>query len=156
MTRKQLESFVDESRLKLADTGAHREPVTNAAELVRQDLLSARELLTAVESRQTDIDQLRQMSVVLADTASEARQKALWSELAVLTDADAELTEMLMLRIIRLEKVHLSWTELTTQCNELRTLLTEKKETLQQTVLDTALIPDQQYAVIKVRVFFGN
>ena len=154
MTRKQLESSVEESRLKLTGAGAHREPVTNATELVWQDLLSARELLTAVESRQRDMDRLHQTSVVLADTASEARQKALQSELAVLTDADAELTEMLMLRITRLEKVHRSWTELTTQCNELRTLLTEKKETLQQTVLDTALIPDQQYAVIKVRVFF--
>lgn len=154
MTKKQLESFLDESRLKLSDAGARREPTANAAELVRQDLSSVRELMTAVESCRTDLDQLRQISVVLADTASEARQKALQSELAVLSDAVVDLTEMLRQRITLLEKLHRGWTELTAQFNELKTLLAEKKETLQQTMLNTDLTPDQQYAAVKVRIVF--
>jgi len=149
-----LELFVDESRLKLSDVSTRRDPEVNVAELVQQDLSSACELLSAIESHWTDLDRLRQMSIVLADTASETRQHALWSELDVFTKADAELTEMLMLRITLLEKRNRSWTELTAQCSELKILLATKQETLQQTMLDTGLTPDQQYAVVKVRRIF--
>ena len=150
-----LELFVDDIRLKLRDAGAQCEPVTDAAELVRQRLLSARELSAAVECRRTDLDRLQQTSVVLADTASEARQIALRHEITTLIDAVVELTEMLTRHITRLEVLDQHWTELGTQSSELKTLLAEKQETLQQTVNDTSLTPDQQYAAVKVRVFFS-
>ena len=152
--KKHLESFYDESRLKLAGADAHHELTMNAAELDERDLSFAHELLTLVESRWTDLDRLRRMSVVLADTASEARQKTLQSDLAVLIGTDVELTDTLKLRISLLEKLCQSWTELSTQCIELRTLLAVKNRTLQQTMLDTGLTPDQQYAVVKVRTIF--
>ena len=156
MLKKQLESFLDQNRLKLTDIGAHCEPTINAAELVQQDLSSARVSLTAVESHRADLDRLRQMSVVLADTASEACQNALRNELDVLTSAHSELMEMLRLHITLLEKLHRRWTELTVQCSELKTLLVQKKELLQLIVLDTGLPPDQQYASVKVRIFFSG
>jgi len=152
--KKHLESFYDESRLKLAGADAHHEPTMNAAELDERDLSFARELLTLVESRCMDLDRLRRMSIVLADTASEARQKTLQSDLAVLIGTDVELTDTLKLRISLLEKLCQSWTELSIQCSELRTLLAVKNGTLQQTMLDTGLTPDQQYAVVKVRTIF--
>jgi len=99
---------------------------------------------------------LQQISTVLIDTASEARQMALRSEVAALTDAFIELVKRLMQRVSQLEVIDQRWTELGTQSNELRTLLYEKQETLQQTMHDSSLTPDQQYAVVKVRVIFGG
>jgi len=95
------------------------------------------------------LDRLQQTSVVLADTASEARQIALRHEITTLIDAVVELTEMLTRHITRLEVLDQHWTELGTQSSELKTLLAEKQETLQQTVNDTSLTPDQQYAAVK-------
>ena len=149
--KNQLESFVDEIRLKVAVVDAHHEPVTNAAESVRQDLLTVRELSTTVECRRTDLERLQQIGNVLAETASEGRQMALRSETAALTDAIVELTEMLNRLISRLEALDQRWSELSTQNSELRTLLSEKQETLQQTLHDTSLTLDQQYAAVKVR-----
>jgi len=152
--KKQLELFVDDVRLKLTDANAHREPTTDAAESVRQHLSSCRDLLTAVECRQTDLQRLQEISVILRETASEARQTILCSEVAALTDAIVELMETLMQRVSQLEVLDRCWTELGTQSNELRTLLHEKQETLQQTMHDSSRTPDQQYAVVKVRVIF--
>ena len=147
-----MESFFEESRLKLTDSDVDSEQPSNAAESVRQELSSARQLMTAVVCIRTDLERLQVISVVLADTASEARQTALRSELVALTDAEAEITETLTQRIIWLETLDRSWTELTAQISELRTLLAEKQEAFQQTLLDTSLSPDQLYAVVKVRI----
>jgi len=129
-----------------------RELTMNAAELVRQYTSSVRDLLTAVESHRADLDHLRQIGVVLADTASEARQKTLHDELAALNDAVVELMEILTQHITQLEMLNQRWTELTAQYNELETLLVEKREALSQTLLNTSLSPDQQYAAVKVRI----
>jgi len=152
VVKNQLELFVAEVRLKLRDADEHRELLTNAAESVQRDSLSACELLTAVEFRRIDLERLQQISDVLTDTASEARQTALRSEIAALTDAVVEITEMLMQRITWLEVLDQRWTELSAQSSDLKTLLPEKQETLHQTIHDTSLTPDQQYAIVKVRV----
>lgn len=148
--KKQLELFIDEAQLKLRDLNAQCELATDAAESVRQCLLSVRELQNTVDSHQTDVQQLQQISAVLVDTASKAHQTTVCSEVAALTDAIIKLTEMLMQLVSRLEVIDNRWTELHTQSNELRTLLAEKQETLQQTVHYTDLSLDQQYALVKV------
>ena len=152
--KNHLESFIDEIRLKLTDPAVHHKPATNAAESVRQALSSAREMLVAVECHQSDLERLQQMTVMLKDTASEACQITLHSDIAALTDAMAELTEMLMQRVYQLEMLDQRWTELYTQTSELTMLLADKQKTLEQTMHDTGLTPDQRFAAVKVSVIF--
>jgi chromosome segregation ATPase len=125
------------------------QPVT-VAESIREQLTSTRELLATVEAQQSEINRLYSLGDALGDMASEARQDALRSELAAITDRNESLSSDLTSRITRLEALDRSWAYLTTQSSELSTLLAEKKEELNRAVQDTNLTPDQQYEIVKV------
>lgn len=129
---------------------ASAQPAT-VAESVHEQLISTKDLLASVKAQQSEIDRLHALGGALGDMASEARQEALRSELATITDRNETMSDELTSRITRLEALDRSWAYLGTQSNGLSTLLAEKQEELRHAVQDANLTPDQQYEIVKVR-----